>query len=72
MKYMYVNCPANFLFSFIVISTINNMNVDSDSYRNVGCTSIYLPASYIPILQGNVVCVPYASIFTKFPHLPIA
>jgi hypothetical protein len=26
----------------------------------------------MPILQGSVVSTPYASIFAKFPHLPIA
>ena len=72
IKYIYVICPANFLLFCKIISAINSVKVTIDSYRNVGCTSIYLPNSYIPILQGNVVSAPYASIFIKFPHLPIA
>ena len=58
MKYIYVICPVNFLLSFMLINIINNINVAIDSYRNVGCTSMYLPISYIPILQGKEVSVP--------------
>lgn len=72
IKYKYVICPLNFLFLDITVSIINIVSVDIDSYKNVGCTSIYFPASYIPILHGKFVCVPYASAFMKFPHLPIA
>ena len=72
IKYKYVICPLNFLFLDIIVSIINIVSVVIDSYKNVGCTSIYFPVSYIPILHGRFVCVPYASTFTKFPHLPIA
>ena len=72
IKYKYVIWPLNFLFLDTTVSIINIANVDIDSYKNVGCTSIYFPASYIPILHGKFVCVPCASTFTKFPHLPIA
>ena len=72
IKYKYVICPLNFLFLDTTVSIINIVSVDIDSYKNVGCTSIYFPASYIPILHGKFVCVPYASTFMKFPHLPIA
>ena len=72
IKYIYVICPINLRFFCINIRIKNKLNVTIDSYKNVGCTSIYFPNSYIPILQGNVVCAPYASMFTKFPHLPIA
>ena len=72
IKYRYVICPLNFLFLDTTVSIINIVSVAIDSYKKVGCTSIYFPASYIPILHGKFVCVPYASRFTKFPHLPIA
>lgn len=72
IRYKYVICPLNFLFLDIFVSIINIVSVTIDSYKNVGCTSIYSPAWYIPILHGRFVLLPYASTFIKFPHLPIA
>ena len=72
IRYTSVICPLYFLLFDIAVNNMNSEKVTIDSYKNVGCTSIYFPASTIPILQGRLVTLPYASIFIKFPHLPIA
>lgn len=36
IKYMYVNCPSNFLFFLILISTKKIKKSKIDSYKNVG------------------------------------
>ena len=71
-KYIIVNCPAYFLYFLRYINIKNIIKVHMDSYKNVGCTSIYIPSSMIPILKILLVVVPCASPLIKFPHLPIA
>ncbi len=45
IKYISVICPLNFLLFDSSVNIINNANVTNDSYKKVGCTSIYCPAS---------------------------
>ena len=72
VRYKKVLSPGFCLFLPIISKIMNIIKSAMDSYKKLGITSLYIPFSIMPILKKLVVSVPYASIFIKLPHLPIA